>query len=1192
MVHSNSLELELPISRDVERRYRLGDEFLLPDGRLRSAEMAFLRRLALRLNEARDVARHPERGLSAGQLNGLGLLRGFSRWLLGRYREERNPRVYSLALAWLSARWGPERLERLLARFAALFPIAGFEPESLDVEAFLAGMHRGLSNRERVLEGIFLLFFAAENPALAPLRDLFDDSQLEADTGYREMIASLADFFADQPGWGPEERSLFELLRDPVAAAPESLREQLTWIFGRWGAAGLASDSWLVGLGVLKEEEKPPAGPPGPRPPEVHTPDFGMLEIEEERFSRDRGWMPELVLIARNAYVWLDQLSRRHGLEIRRLDQIPDTELDRLASWGITGLWLIGIWERSPASKKIKELCGNPEAAASAYSIYDMGIAERLGGEAALEKLRERAARRGMRLACDMVPNHTGIDSRWVIERPERFLSVPESPFPNYTFTGPDLSSDPRVGIFIEDHYYDRSDAAVVFKRLDRRSGEARYVYHGNDGTSFPWNDTAQIDYLNPEAREAVIQTILAVARRFSVIRFDAAMTLAKRHVQRLWFPEPGSGGDIASRAERGLTKAEFDRLMPEEFWREVVDRVAEEVPDTLLLAEAFWMMEGYFVRTLGMHRVYNSAFMHMLRDEDNTQYRQTIKETLEFDPGILQRYVNFLTNPDEETAIEQFGKGDKYFGVCLLMATLPGLPMFGHGQFEGFWEKYGMEYQRAYHDERPDVDLMARHEREIVPLLRRRALFAEVENFRLYDFAAAEGHVAQDVFAYSNRRGGERALVIYHNRYASVAGWINHSVPFLDKARGELRRESLADFLGLAVDGDLFVAYRDLLSGLEYLRPSAEIAFRGLFLSLGAYERRVFLDFRTVRDNAAAQVRQLAARLNGHGVPSLEVALRELAVQPVQAPIGELLSVETLRRFGQLDAADGEACEAFLDEFEARAGRIFEEIAPLVEGSAAPKAATLPVDGEGKWLSTVEQMGLESSAKPAATAENLAAGVRRTLEAILEFDFPEEIEEVGEEEEASPEPETEIEIEAGEGAGELSENQRAAFAAWAILRELGQLRGGEESAASSRDLIDEWMLADPLRGALAALGDDSERAVRAILLFTERPLWHRELGTAEAGEELEAWLADDGVRRLLGVNSFGGAVWFNREGFAVFLLWLRVTAAVDLLAEWETLEAGEAAELWDRVIQLVAELEAAEAESEHHLEKLLAALS
>ena len=52
------------------------------------------------------------------------------------------------------------------------------------------------------------------------------------------------------------------------------------------------------------------------------------------------------------------------------------------------------------------------------------------------------------------------------------------------------------------------------------------------------------------------------------------------------------------------------------------MDRVAAEVPDTLLLAEAFWMLEGYFVRTLGMHRVYNSAFMHMLRDEDNAGYR------------------------------------------------------------------------------------------------------------------------------------------------------------------------------------------------------------------------------------------------------------------------------------------------------------------------------------------------------------------------------------------------------------------------------------------------------------------------------------------------------------------------------------------------------------------------------------------
>src|ERR1044071_1392426 len=88
---------------------------------------------------------------------------------------------------------------------------------------------------------------------------------------------------------------------------------------------------------------------------------------------------------------------------------------------------------------------------------------------------------------------------------------------------------------------------------------------------------------------------------------------------------------------------------------------------------------------------------------EDNAQYRLVVKNTLEFDPEILKRYVNFMNNPDERTAVDQFGKGDKYFGVCTLMVTLPGLPMFGHGQIEGYTEKYGMEFRRAYAQEAPD---------------------------------------------------------------------------------------------------------------------------------------------------------------------------------------------------------------------------------------------------------------------------------------------------------------------------------------------------------------------------------------------------------------------------------------------------------------------------------------------------------
>ena len=50
----------------------------------------------------------------------------------------------------------------------------------------------------------------------------------------------------------------------------------------------------------------------------------------------------------------------------------------------------------------------------------------------------------GLRLASDMVPNHMGIDSDWVIEHPDWFLSRWESPFPVYSFNGPDLSTDSR----------------------------------------------------------------------------------------------------------------------------------------------------------------------------------------------------------------------------------------------------------------------------------------------------------------------------------------------------------------------------------------------------------------------------------------------------------------------------------------------------------------------------------------------------------------------------------------------------------------------------------------------------------------------------------------------------------------------------------------------------------------------------
>jgi 4-alpha-glucanotransferase len=945
--------MELHISRGARERYRFDASRFSSDGHVVFTDFHAARVLALEINQKRELAGFPAGGqaITAGQLNAMGLIDEILHYVAGLYRSQRNPEVMRQAQQWLVEHLSQEALDSAEHAFVVEFPPVAVDQQQIDPAAYLAGETDGVPNRQSVLEEIVMLWLDNMNPAASPFFELFDDAPLERETPYRQIIFNLRQFMDTQPKFGPKEQNLVDMLRSPAIAVPLSLAGQLQYIRENWASLlGEYLDRLLGSLDMLKEEEKITFGGPGP----AQVLRFGGVgwEAESERYSADREWMPRLVMLAKSTYVWLDQLSRKYQRAITCLDQIPDEELDNLARWGFSGLWLIGLWERSQASQRIKQIMGNPEAVASAYSLLDYQIAADLGGDEAYRNLAERAWRRGIRLASDMVPNHMGIDSKWVMEHPDWFIGLDYSPFPSYTFNGPDLSSDGRVGIFLEDHYYNRTDAAVVFKRVDRWTGSDRYIYHGNDGTSMPWNDTAQLDFLNPAVREAVIQTILHVARKFPVIRFDAAMTLAKRHVQRLWFPEPGTGGAIASRADYGMTKAQFDAAIPNEFWREVVDRVAQEVPDTLLLAEAFWMLEGYFVRTLGMHRVYNSAFMNMLKAEDNDKYRSSIKNVLEYDPEILKRFVNFMSNPDEETAVAQFGKDDKYFGVCTLMVTMPGLPMIGHGQVEGYTEKYGMEYRRAYWDEQPDWNLVQRHEREIFPLMHRRYIFADVRNFLLYDFYNPDGQVNEDVFAYSNSSGasldspGERGLVLYNNKYADARGWIRTSVAYLAKTgQGDqraLQQRNLGEGLGLHADGRYFCIFRDHVANLEYIRNSRELWDQGLYAELGAFKYQVYLDFREVEEDEAGHYGQLMAYLGGRGVPSIEEAMREMLGPPkepepavIETPAkafarasGILLHPTSLP--GRTGIGDlGDAAYRFVD-FLAASGQQLWQIMPL----------------------------------------------------------------------------------------------------------------------------------------------------------------------------------------------------------------------------------------------------------------------
>ncbi len=736
-----------------------------------------------------------------------------------------------------------------------------------------------IQTRQSLLANLFLLDTLTDNPAAAPFKDLFNDEEIRSRSDYQKLLRRLTTLAEPSRGDRP---SLIELLRSPAKKNPHSLSEQIAYIIRHWAP-------WLpqavivemqLAIAISREESRPHLPGPGPGPSLM--PLFGASDGSDApaAFTADTDWMITSVLLAKSIYVWLDQLSSHYQIDIKTLSDIPEEELASLANRGFNALWLIGIWERSRASKRIKQLCGNPEAEASAYALHAYRVAEDLGGEGALQEFESRCRQHGIRLACDVVPNHTGIDSELVIEHPDWFIQTDQPPYPAYDFSGPDLCEAWGVSIRIEKGYWDHSDAAVVCEHHDHASGRRRYIYHGNDGTHMPWNDTAQLNFLLPEVRQAMSDLILAIARRFSLIRFDAAMTLARKHFRRLWFPAPGGSAGVPSRSSFAISDEDFAAAFPTEFWREVVDRINREAPDTLLIAEAFWLMESYFVRNLGMHRVYNSAFMNMLKREENSKYRKILKDTLAYNPEILKRYVNFMNNPDEETAVEQFGKGDKYFGVATLLATLPGLPMFGHGQIEGYREKYGMEYRRAYWQEEPDTGFIEHHQQQVFPLLRSRHLFADVEHFSLYDFMTDHG-INENVYAYSNGPGGHKHLVVYNNSAQATQGRLHQAT-----AKASPAEEGLAHAMppfwqemGLDHSDTFFCRFRDL-QGNQQLVSRKQLS-HGLELKLDGYEHRVFSDFQALRDEDGSW-QDLFRQLNGRAVANLDCERLRMLYQPL----------------------------------------------------------------------------------------------------------------------------------------------------------------------------------------------------------------------------------------------------------------------------------------------------------------------
>ena len=136
-----------------------------------------------------------------------------------------------------------------------------------------------------------------------------------------------------------------------------------------------------------------------------------------------------------NTWVWLEELSARAGTPVD-LEHVPGSEWDAIAELGFDLVWLMGVWERSPAG--IATALGNAglmesfrralpdfqteDVVGSPYCIRGYTVDAHLGGPSGLAAARAALAERGIGLMLDFVPNHVAPDHPWTDAHPEYFV--------------------------------------------------------------------------------------------------------------------------------------------------------------------------------------------------------------------------------------------------------------------------------------------------------------------------------------------------------------------------------------------------------------------------------------------------------------------------------------------------------------------------------------------------------------------------------------------------------------------------------------------------------------------------------------------------------------------------------------------------------------------------------------------------
>ncbi len=475
-----------------------------------------------------------------------------------------------------------------------------------------------------------------------------------------------------------------------------------------------------------------------------------------------------------NTRVWLTELSRKLGRPAT-LDDIPDQELDRLAQLGFDCIWFLSVWQTGPEAQRVSR--SNPDwrrefhetlpdlrdedIPGSGFAITGYTVHTNLGGDAALARLRARLRQRGLRLLLDFVPNHMGLGHPWVESHPEYFVAGTEL----------DLARAPQNYTWVK-----------------RKQGDVLLAY-GRDPYFPGWPDTLQLNYANPATQEAMIAELTKIAGQCDGVRCDMAMLVLPDVFERTW----GKRAPL--------------------FWPRATQRVRQQVPHFLFMAEVYWDLE-WTLQQQGFDYTYDKRLYDRLRDGHARPVREHFRAGLDYQ----DKMARFLENHDEPRAAATFAPG-VHQAAAVITFLSPGLRFFHQGQFEGRKKRISPHLGRGP-DEPIDQEL-GKFYQKLLGVLKNPTV--RDGRWQLLDCAAAwDGNWTADCFLAFAWQGSDSERLLVAVNYAPNQSQCYVRLPFADLGGGQWR-------------------LRDPLRETTYDRDGNALQARGLYLDVPPWQASVF---------------------------------------------------------------------------------------------------------------------------------------------------------------------------------------------------------------------------------------------------------------------------------------------------------------------------------------------------------------